>query len=212
MIQLPEMPASIGVLPRDERGYPVPWFVAWVEGKPEFRAMDGRKWSAAIRDKLCWICGTPLNPKQHVFVIGPMCAVNKTSSEPPCHEECAVFSAKACPFLSKPKAVRREANMPEGSCEPAGFGIDRNPGVTLLWYCKGYEVFDDGRGGKLIGLPNPSQVRWWREGRTATREEIMESINTGLPILRSVAEKEGRSALQELQWATDRALKFVPKS
>jgi hypothetical protein len=41
----------------DERGYVVPWFVAWVDGKPEFRAMDPDKFRAAITRKLCWVCG-----------------------------------------------------------------------------------------------------------------------------------------------------------
>jgi hypothetical protein len=44
-------------LPVDERGFPVPWFVAWFDGKPEFRAMDGLKWIRAVREHLCWVCG-----------------------------------------------------------------------------------------------------------------------------------------------------------
>ena len=74
------------------RGYPVPWFVAWLEnGEPEFRAMDRAKWSRAIKDGLCWVCGERLGAHR-VFVIGPMCGVNKTTSEPPCHAECAEWS------------------------------------------------------------------------------------------------------------------------
>jgi hypothetical protein len=50
------MPARMRDLPLDERGYPVPWFVAWVDGKPEFRAMDRHKFVTAIREKRCWVC------------------------------------------------------------------------------------------------------------------------------------------------------------
>lgn len=47
------LPARMRDLPIDDRGYPVPWFVAWVDGKPEFRAMDQEKFIRALREKLC---------------------------------------------------------------------------------------------------------------------------------------------------------------
>lgn len=208
MVTLPEMPPTIAALRRDDRGYPVPAFVAWVDGKPEFRAADSRFMVRAIREKLCWVCGTTLDPKGHCFVIGPMCSVTHTTAEPPCHAECAEFSAMACPFLSKPAAVRREANMPEGAVDPAGDMIRRNPGVTCLWYCKGYSLFNDGRGGTLIEIPNPSKVRWWSQGRMATREEILESITSGLPLLECKADSQ--ASKDELRRMVDRAMKFVP--
>jgi hypothetical protein len=209
MLTFQNMPAAVAALPRDERGYPVPWFVEWIDGKPEFRAMDGRKWVQAIREKRCWICGEKLDPRQHVFVIGPMCAINRTTAEPPCHADCAIFSAINCPFLSKPKAHRREANMPEGGII-AGEGIMRNPGVACLWYCRGFEIFNDGRGGQLIRLPGAAMVRWYAEGRRATRAEIMESINGGLPILQDMAAKQGPAAELALRQAVTRGLKLVP--
>ena len=43
MKPLPPMPSRIAALPVDERGYPVPWFVAWIDGKPEFRCADPAK-------------------------------------------------------------------------------------------------------------------------------------------------------------------------
>lgn len=207
MVTLPDMPPSIEKLPRDDRNYPIPWFVAWQDGVPEFRAADGRKWRQAVMNGLCWVCGEILKPGIHTFVIGPMCAVNKTTSEPPCHRECAEFSAKACPFLSMPKAKRREANAPEG--EIAGMAIMRNPGVTCLWTCRGFNLFDDGMGKQLIRLPNPSRVDWWAEGRKATKEEIMASINSGLPILSDMAAQEGPQATKALLESVDKALAFV---
>jgi hypothetical protein len=210
MITLPEMPPSIAKLPRDDRGYPCPWFISWIDGKPEFRAMDGAKLRLAIRDKLCWVCGERLEPKTMTFVIGPMCSVNKISAEPPSHRVCAEFSAKGCPFLSKPKAVRRLAGLPECAENPAGVMIERNPGVTCLWHCGGYEIIQHGTG-ILFRIANPSQVHWYCEGRLATRAEIMESIETGLPLLQKMAESQGADAIRELGWAVDRAMKFVPK-
>ncbi len=49
------MPERIKALALDPvRGFPVPWFVAWVEGRPEFRAMDGEKFIRAILEKRCY--------------------------------------------------------------------------------------------------------------------------------------------------------------
>jgi len=68
--ELEALPARLHFLPVDERGYPVPWFVAWRDGKPEFRAMDGEKWVRAVAQRLCWVCGEQLG-NWLTFVIGP---------------------------------------------------------------------------------------------------------------------------------------------
>jgi hypothetical protein len=88
---------------RRERGYPVPWFVAWVNGHADFRVIDSPKLPLAVRNSLCWICGQPLLGKR-AYLIGPMCAVNRVSAEPPSHVRCAEWSARACPFLTRPHA------------------------------------------------------------------------------------------------------------
>jgi hypothetical protein len=94
-----QIPERMRRLPIDERGWLVPWFVAWVDGKPDHRAMDGAKLRDAIKRRLCWNCGQPLGARG-AFVLGPMCAVNRTNAEPPNHYECARFAAIACPHLS----------------------------------------------------------------------------------------------------------------
>ena len=101
-----DMPASMRELRVDSRGYPVPWFVAWVDGQPIFPALDARKVMLAWKNRLCWVCGKPL-ARMSAFVIGPMCAINRISSEPPSHLYCARFSAIHCPFLSRPKMKRQ---------------------------------------------------------------------------------------------------------
>ena len=127
-----EPPRFMCPLPIDKRGYPVPAFVEWINGEPEFRAMNPRFLVKAINQRLCWTCGQPLYGEE-VFVIGPMCAVNRISSEPPSHRECALYAALNCPFLSKPQMVRRKDGLPgDFGKNAAGVMIERNPGVTLL--------------------------------------------------------------------------------
>jgi hypothetical protein len=191
-LELDLIPERIKALPIDPvRKVPVPWFVAWIDGKPEFRAMDHTKLVRAVREKRCWVCGEPLG-RLMTFVIGPMCGVNRVSSEPPSHTECARFSAKHCPFLARPHMTRREAgpDLEAMGATSAGVMIERNPGVTLLWTTRGYTPFGDGNGGVLFRIGDPASVEWYRERRPATREEVEESVRTGLPILADIAGRQ----------------------
>jgi hypothetical protein len=172
-------PDRVKMLPVDDRGYPVPYFVAWVEGKPEFRVMDADKWRACVTQKLCWVCGQRLG-RNLAFVIGPMCAVNRISSEPPSHLECAEFSVKACPFLLNPNMRRRENNLPEGLRDPGGSMLEHNPGVSLVWITDSYKLSPDGNGKQVIRFAAPKLVKWFREGRAATRAEVESAIDFGV--------------------------------
>jgi hypothetical protein len=202
------MPDRIAKLPRDEVGRPVPRFVATVDGKPDFRIMDPEHLRRAIRLGVCWTCGETLGGHKH-FVIGPMCAVNRVSAEPPSHNDCATYSAQACPFLTNPNKTRREANMPQ-TAEPAGVMIARNPGVTLVWGTKKHTVFGDGGGGILFNIGEPTSVAWYTEGREATRSEVLASIDSGLPILREMAVEEGPRAVGKLDAMVERAMVYLP--
>jgi hypothetical protein len=159
--------------------------------------MDPKKWRLAVAEARCWVCGGILG-RHRTFVIGPMCGVNRTTSEPPCHTDCATWSAVNCPFLSRPKAHRREDEYSrEMIKQVAGDPITRNPGVTLLWTTRAYHVFRDNRQRPLIELGDPTAVAWYREGRPATRAEVLESIDTGLPFLREACEKEAHAKDRE---------------
>lgn len=205
---LEPLPAKMQDLLIDEKHGPIPWFVGYVDGKPEFRAMDYRKFVLALNEKLCWVCGSKLGVYK-AFVAGPMCGVNRTSAEPPSHLECARWSARNCPFLSNPRMVRREDNMPEGVGEMAGEGLRRNPGVAMLWITRQYEIFNDGRGGKLIQMGEPESVEWWCRARPATRAEVQASIDSGLPNLEALARQE-KGGLAFLQKSIERFGKWLP--
>ena len=204
-------PARMRHLPVDHRGYPVPWFVQFIDGKPDFRIMDRDHLVKAHKYQRCWVCGGALGAYK-TFTIGPMCAVNLVSAEPPSHNDCAYYSARMCPFLSLPKAKRREANMPEQLGEMAGIGIMRNPGVTLCWTTKSYRVERDGKRGVLFRIGPPVGVRWFACGRDATREEVEESIRTGLPILEEMATAEGPESVAALGRMVEAAMLLLPQA
>lgn len=210
--ELDALPSRLHLLPLDDRGYPVPWFVAWVDGKPEFRAMDMEKRIRAVQERRCWVCGQPLG-KWLTFVIGPMCGINRIAPEPPSHYECATWSARNCPFLSRPHMVRREdeqINHDTLQANAPGVAILRNPGVTLLWTTFSYTVVPDGRGGWLIQVGNPQRTEFWAQGRRATRAEVEESVRTGLPLLRDAARQERTEADRQAALAEiDRRLSYL---
>jgi hypothetical protein len=193
------MPARISRLPKDVRGYPVPFFVAWQDGKPLFPVMDPAKMKLAMRASLCWICGEPLGAYKG-FVIGPMCVCNRISAEPPQHVDCGKFAALNCPFLAQPLAKRviSDAGTYKGTPvqKPGGVMIERNPGVCAVWVTKSYTVIRDA-GHPLWRIGPATSLQFYAKGRLATRAEVDASIGSGLPILRKQAEKDGPDALKE---------------
>ena len=217
MIDLPALPKRIARLPKDERGYPVPWFVAWMyagepcppgQGEPDFRIIGpGKLWTAYTRHR-CWVCGDPLG--QHkVYVIGPMCVINRVTSEPPSHRECAEFAAIACPFLTRPRQKRDKKDMPEETFI-AGNHIDRNPGAVCLYETSTVKAFRAGDG-YLFNLGLPDRIDWYSSGRRATRAEIELSITTGYPLLYKMAKEEGPEAVHELERMREAAWRLLPE-
>jgi len=208
-----DTPGRVALLPRDRHSRPVPWFVATFDGTPDFRIIKPGAINEALTRKLCWVCGISFQRREdRAFVLGPMCGVTRTSAEPPSHLDCAVFSVRHCPFLTTPHMVRRERHIPEGAVNPAGEMIRRNPGVALVWVTgyRSWSTFKDDHGGTLVNVGDPKRVLWYARGREATRAEVMASIESGLPILREMADAEGPDAAAELERMHMRALALVP--
>lgn len=207
---LEPLPPRMQTLPVDERGYVVPWFVDWLDGKPEFRAMNPYKWLKAVTERKCWVCGEHLG-RYVTFVAGPMCGINRTSSEPPSHHECAHWSARNCPFLSNPDQIRRvdeivTAPTPD-NCP--GFSLARNPGVTMLWTTRDYSIFSDEKGMPLICFGEPVRVEWYCRRNPATRDEVMHSIDTGMPALMAIARTEA-GAVAALLEQKQKFMQYLP--
>lgn len=206
--RFPDMPARIKRLRVDHRGYPVPYFVAWINGRPDHRVVDGSKLWPAMNDRRCWICGQRLGANL-AFALGPMCVITRATGEPPSHRDCAEFAVKTCPFLTIPAKDRRYKNLPDTIVAPAGNHSMRNPGAIALWVTKSYEsyVVDNG---VLIRVGDPLSVDWYCEGRAATAEEVAASMAAGLPRLIQEAEKDGPVALGLLRANIGIAAKLMP--
>ncbi len=210
--RFPDMPERMRALAVDERGFPVPWFVAWQDGKPVFPAMDPEKLRRAIRYGYCWVCGDLLG-RYKTYVVGPMCIINRVSSEPPSHADCARFAAVNCPFLANPRMKRVPSAKYGGSTEHvAGIMLERNPGATACVHIFG-DIHSRRDGpGYLFAIKNITGVDWYAKGRTATRAEVQASIDSGYPLLRELAEKDGPGGLAYLAQCVKGAQMLLPPS
>ena len=202
------IPAAMARRPRDRRGFPIPWFVQ--QDPLDFRVIRALGTGQAHKQRICWLCGEPRYEKRLAFVVGPMCTVNRVSSEPPCHPACARFAAIACPFLANPRMRRNDKDLPEDSEAPPGIFLERNPGVAAIWITRSYEPFRVADG-TLLQMGEPIAVEWFREGRQATRAEVLASMEAGLPALEALAAAQGPDAVRELEAATAEAMTYLPK-
>jgi hypothetical protein len=132
-------PRSVLLLPRDERGYPIPYIqFRSGDGAADFRVVDEEKKLAAIRQNRCAICGQHLSTDLWL-IGGPACREHGTFSELPMHGECVRYAARTCPFVagSTTRYSTRELPREEGrafSVEPSMADAVRRPPVMYL--CK----------------------------------------------------------------------------
>lgn len=211
-----DLPGSVPIPQRlqyrrhNGRGIPVPYFVRYIDGKPDFRYVDPQKMALAANKRLCFLCGDPLG-RHLAFLVGPMCTVNRISAEPPMHRECAEYAVRACPFLLDPVRTRRETKMPDGTEPPPGMFIERNPGVMAVWITPHYRPFKaSGSTGVLFRMSEATEVIWYSRGRLATRLEVTRAIEEGLPSLMAEAVKDGEGSIRELNRCLSQATKLLP--
>lgn len=183
-LNLPEMPEAIAALPRDERGYPTPWFTAEVNGsRSDLRIADGSKRVLAFNEHLCWVCGGALGKKDVVFVGGPMAVANRRFQDWASHPECARFSVAACPALNGVMRRRPGKEYPPDVRQRLGH-LEQLPPLVGLYYTllsRGVELE------KMSGifLPGPlCHVHWYEDGTKI-------SDQTARPILRKYLEELG---------------------
>jgi hypothetical protein len=186
------LPKRVERLPRDRRGLPVPWFVAWRDGQPHFPVVDAAKLGVAWNEDLCWVCGDKLGSVRG-WVVGPMSTLEGATPEPPSHYDCALFSVCNCPHLSTSTAAySTDYETAPGYAPQANISKVRS-GATAIWVTKGRGAspFRAG-GGILFGLSGPERLEWYAGGRRATALEVKEAIAAVLPTLQQAADLEGR--------------------
>ena len=191
--------------PVDHRGFPVPWFVTRKDsdGLWDFRTIDTGRVVEANKHRKCWVSGHPLG-RRVAFVIGPMCIVNRIASDPPVIPEIGEWSARVCPFLSRPLAKRPDYDGPNHT--PGHMVLD-NPGLTAVWVTRNYRITPEG----LFGFGDPERVTWWRKGQEVTGSIEAQAIyEERVAKLRAIAVEDGEEAWAWFEKCTAIAAQWSP--
>lgn len=112
-----EIPLQMMELPKDDRGYPIPFTIERdASGKPNFSNHDPKRIAESIKNKRCSICGKPLNSDVWLLA-GAKIAFSPIGAyvDPPMHKQCATYALKVCPYLAMPSFSKRSPNGVKGS-------------------------------------------------------------------------------------------------
>jgi hypothetical protein len=178
------LPWRMRHLPRFE-GRAVPWSVPWsaLESDRPTVAGDGRPrfelsarietWDRAMRERRCWMCGRYLGAIV-CFVMLPINAVTRVTTNPPCHVDCADYAVKTWP----------------------------EDDVWCLWSCRRYgrvKTMLPVNDGWLVTFSGPTVVRWFAGGRPARRAEVLSALSADMPQLRAQAAPDlaGKSEIEQ---------------
>jgi hypothetical protein len=106
------LPEKMLALPKDARGFSVPFIVACDEtGKPQFTVNDRAKVMHALTNGLCGICGQGI-PMNDVWLVGgPQSAFHPQGAyiDGPLHGDCARYALQVCPYLAVSNVKYRSA-------------------------------------------------------------------------------------------------------
>lgn len=108
MINGVEIPERMRLLPRDKRGYPIPFIVFRDKaGTPHFTINDEARRRFVLDTDRCAICNHQLF-RGRWYVGGPGCAFDPRGAylDPPLHHECATYALQVCPYLAAPRYSR----------------------------------------------------------------------------------------------------------
>ena len=159
-----EMPENIAGMQKDERGYPIPHTVHWIDGKPDFRVIDPDKWIEAARECLCGICGKKIESKI-AFVGGPRSIENRLFVDLGMHKECAEYALQVCPFMAAPKFGYLECKgLKKGELAVISAASNTRPTKFGLGLTSGYGVGRLVSGDIVIQATPFESVEWWVNG------------------------------------------------
>lgn len=105
-----KIPSFLSHLPV-HAGFPVPVVMLWVDGKPDFRAVDAGRIIRCYERRECGICGRRLSDMSY-FIGGDGCKGNHNFRDPAMHLNCANFSVEICPFLNGTREGYSERPLP----------------------------------------------------------------------------------------------------
>jgi len=108
------VPQRLSGFPRDARGYVITYSAYFdLKGIPQFLTPDERRRLFCAENRLCQMCGQPLD-SEIVSIAGEdvLTSAVKKFEEPFMHEECAHYAAQVCPFLAHARFTEYVKKLP----------------------------------------------------------------------------------------------------
>lgn len=104
------LPIWMQKLPRDPRGYPIPYIAMRdKDGRAHFTVTDENRRQEVIKKGLCGICGRKLL-KRKALIGGPSAVFHPNAGaflDPSMHLECARYALQVCPYIVVPNYNKR---------------------------------------------------------------------------------------------------------
>lgn len=178
---LPPLPDYMRGLPVDDDGVPVPFVVAWIDGKADRSQPNTAAMTRCIQEDLCAICGEKLG-RFKAFTLSHQQVLTGVASDPPGHLECVFYAAEVL--------------------------MSSAPIVVVVWSTEQSRLLLSGRR-PLWEVGAPDRVGWFVGGRPAVREEIEADSGAALEAIRSQLDGSNREAWQQLDDAHDALLALL---
>lgn len=107
------IPANMQGLPKDPRGFPVPYIVMWKDGVPHFKINDETITERCIEQQLCSVCGVVIPDDDMWFVGGQLSAFHPHGAfnDAPMHKECLVYALQVCPYMAYTQYLRKPLDL-----------------------------------------------------------------------------------------------------
>jgi hypothetical protein len=188
------MPERIAQLPRDARGYPIPYVVQRDQtGQPLFIVNNRDLANHCVRRKLCSICGEKM-VKELWFVGGPQSAFHPHGAyyDSAMHHDCLQYALRVCPYMAMSKqAADLDRVMPKIQDRLKENVLmwdptinDRRPDLFVAVMAYGQSLTGSPMGGFYLHPLRPYHaVEYWREGEQLTADE-------GLAIVRAIRDMD----------------------
>jgi hypothetical protein len=126
-----DMPERIAKLPKEERGYPITYIAAFIDGKPDLGIQDYAKVLSCVREWRCHVCGEKMGKLGYFIAYDPV-PKRPRFLDPAIHKECALYSLKVCPYLANPSAKHRSSKMLPTDQTDLGEVSNRSHQVVLI--------------------------------------------------------------------------------
>ena len=214
--KLKEVPIPMWMknLPRDARGYPIPFIVQKSkDGLPLFTINNDDRRQYVINNDYCGICCRKLM-RFRALVGGALAAFDEVGAylDPAMHIECAQYAMKVCPFLAAPSYTKeisgKQAKQVDGPVLVDDQAKSGRPDGDLfcLVVCTKYETVQHDLAPtytQYVRAIKPYvRVEYWRRGVQLSNEE-------GLPLIKEALTKQ---YLKDFEDAIHRSDELIVKA